>query len=127
MLAGVILNRQNVLNEIASLSTNMESSAGDKRSRTYYKRSRPCPTLSQYTGTESFRIPSPVGMLLFYFSEFCLLYGGMGCVAVNNYMYLPYLVLSKLRANFSPISDKRSDHKSLWNAAQPSSLVINME
>ena len=29
----------------------------------------------------------------------------MGCVAINN-MYLPYLVSSKLWANFSSISDK---------------------
>ena len=78
MISGVILSRQNVLNKISSLVKNIKSSVGDKRSRTHCNHSWPCPTLSQYINIKSFKIhvSSPVGILLFYLLDFCLLYRG---------------------------------------------------
>lgn len=108
---GVILSRQNVLNEISSLVNNIKASARDKRFRICCKYIRPCP--SKPSIPELHDIFVRRNITFFNLLDFCLLYGGIGCVTINNYMYLPYLLLSKLLTIFSPISDKRSEHQSI--------------
>ena len=71
---------------MAAITTSREFSVKTFLSLLMYRdaSSWPCPTLSQNTNTESFTTSSPVKIVLFYLSEFCLIYRGMGCVAINN-------------------------------------------